>query len=139
MNVKYLWCYIDAKRALNMARDNLVEYEHSIYSPNAPGYTGMPIEHGNGDTDRLAPLAEKHGNLLSELISAMIEADRAYKLLDAFAKELTDEERELLYARYRKGLTLAETVTYLHRCERTLRRINNRIKEKFSKFEKNVR
>ena len=136
MNVKYLWCYIDAKKALDMARDNLIEYENSIYSPTTPGYTGMPIEHGDSDTDRLAPLAEKHSNLLSELIRAMIEADRAYKLLEAFAEELTDDERKVLYARYRKGFTLAEMEGYLHRCDRTLRRINNRIKEKFSKFEK---
>ena len=135
MNTKHLWDYFDAKKTLRVAREDLEEYESTIYSPKSPVVSGMPFEHGSAETDKLATLAQKHEDLLLTLIRAIMAADKAYKMLEVFAAILTDDEREVLYARYRKGMSFRDMEDELHRSERTLRRANNRIKEKFAKFE----
>lgn len=134
MNTKELWAYREALKILRRANERLEEYESVIYSPNGSRSNGMPYENGNNSPDRLAPIAEKHKELLQERDDARLRVHEAYKLLEEFEKTLTGDEIDVLHLRYRKGMTLLEIEPVLHRCERTLRRANNRIKEKFRKF-----
>lgn len=133
MNVKELWAYRDAVIAVHRALDDLVEYEAKIYSPGGARCNGMPFD-PTGDNDRLAPIAEKHEELIRKLEEAKLEAHRAYVMLENFSEHLTEDEREVLDLRYRKCYTMRELETNMHRCERSLRYIIKQIKIKFAPF-----
>ena len=119
--------------SVNRALDDLVEYEAKIYAPSGARCSGMPFD-PSGDNDRLAPIAEKHEELIQKLAEAKLEAHRAYVMLERFSDVLTEDEREVLDLRYRKCYTMRELETSLHRCERSLRYIIKQIKIKFAPF-----
>lgn len=133
MNVKELWAYRDAVIAVHRALDDLVEYEAKIYSPSGARCNGMPFD-PTGDNDRLAPIAEKHEELIRKLEEAKLEAHHTYVLLERFEETLVGEERDVLDLRYRKWLSPREIEARLHRSPRTIARIMRRVKEKFAKF-----
>lgn len=135
MNVNELWSYRDAALKVQRALDDLVEYEAKIYAPSGARCSGMPFD-PSGDNDRLAPIAEKHEELIQKLASAKLEAHKAYVMLEEFEKNLSDEECEVFNLRYRKWLTMAQIRFELHMSESTLKRSTRRVKEKFRKFEK---
>lgn len=133
MNVKELWAYRDAVCAVRRALDDLAEYEAKIYAPNGARCNGMPFD-PSGDNDRLAPIAEKHEELIQKLAEAKLEAHRAYVMLERFSEILTDDEREVLDLRYRKWFKPRDIAIELHLCERTVLRELKRVREKFSKM-----
>lgn len=135
MNVKELWAYADAKRHLRMIRENLYEFESNIYSPPGANTSGMPIEHGTENNDKLAAVIEKHQVLLAAEYNAVLKAVDAYDLLERFANTLSNDEQDVLYARYREGLTIRNMEQKLRRSESTLNRTLKRVKRKFESFE----
>lgn len=135
MNVKELWAYRDAVKKLRRAREALEEYESVIYSPNGARASGIPLERSHNSPDRLAPIVDKHDKLLIEEENARLEAHRAWDLLEAFGATLPDDELDVFKLRWLKGLTHREIGAKLHRSERTVKRMTNDMKRKFSKFE----
>lgn len=133
LNIKELWAYRNAVFAVRRALDDLTEYEAKIYAPNGARCDGMPFETVS-DNDRLAPIAEKHAELKRKLMDAKLEAHSAYVMLEAFETILVGDECDVLDLRYRKWMSTRDISSKLHRSERTIKRITNRIKEKFSKF-----
>lgn len=133
MNIKELWAYHDAVFAVRRALDDLTEYEAKIYAPSGARCNGMPFEAAS-DNDRLAPITEKHEELRRKLTDAKLAAHRAYVMLEEFERTLVGEECDVMDLRYRKWLSPREICAKLHRSDRTLRRVNNRIKEKFRNF-----
>ena len=134
MELKELWSYIDAKRAVNKAQERLIEYEAVIYSPGGVRASGMPFERSNDSPDRLAIIADNHDKLTRELTKAQEKAARAYEMLLSFERELTNEEVEVFFLRYVKGASVKDIAITLHRCEKTVARATHQIKNKFLKF-----
>lgn len=134
MELKELWSYIDAKRAVNKAQERLIEYEAVIYSPGGIRAAGVPVERSNDSPDRFAIIADNHEKLERELTKAQEKAARAYAMLLTFEKELSNEEVEVFFLRYVKNASVSEIMAVTHRCERTVKYINNKIKSKFQKF-----
>lgn len=134
MNVKELWSYIDATRALNRAQERLTEYENIIYFPRSARASGMPLERCNDSPDRMAIIADNHEKLIKARDEQQFKAAEALSLLYAFEETLTGDEMDVFSLRYKKGASVSEIEKVLHRSESTLKRINNRIKEKFRKF-----
>lgn len=137
MNVNELWSYRDAAMKVQRALDDLAEYESKIYSPSGARCNGMPFD-PSGDNDRLAPIAEKHEELIQKLAEAKLEAHQAYVMLEEFEKNLSDEECEVFNLRYRKWFSTREISTQLFRSDITIKRAYHRIKEKFKRFEKMI-
>ena len=135
MNVKDLWAYRDAVKALKRAREVLEEYEAVIYSPNGARASGIPLEKSHNSPDRLAPIVEKHDKLLIEEERAKLRAHEAFSMLEAFGATLPEDELDVFKLRWLKGLTHREISAKLHRSERTVKRMTNDMKRKFSKFE----
>lgn len=134
MNVKELWSYIDATRALNRAQERLLEYEEIIYSPGGVRASGVPLDRSHDSPDRIASIADNHDKLIKERDSAQEKAAGTLMMLYTFERELTEDESQVFFLRYVKGASVREIEKALHRSESTLKRINNRIKEKFRKF-----
>ena len=135
MELKELWSYIDAKRAVNTTRERLVEYEAVIYNPGTIRAAGEPAEHSNDSPDRFGIIADTHEVLLREWYQTRLRAAAAFKLLHSFEQALTSEEDEVFKIKYFDGKSQNEMLKELHRSESTLKRINKRIKEKFRKYE----
>lgn len=134
MELSRIWAYIDAKKRLRRASENLEEYEKSVYAPGTANMSGMPIEHSNVNHDKFAIIAETHSILTEARDLARIEATREYNLCLAFEHTLTDEEQEIFRKRYILGLKNRDISQELHQTERTVKYINKKIREKFSKF-----
>ncbi len=124
--------YINAVKSLNRARDNLTEYESVIYAPPAPsgeGFNATPASH-----DKLAPICQKHEELLSAREDARRAVHDAYCTLERFGKTLDENEYDVLILKYRRGWSVRKIATELHMCERTVKRTLSALREKFSKF-----
>lgn len=135
MNVKELWAYRDAVKALTRAREALEEYESVIYSPNGARASGIPLERSHNSPDRLAVIVDKHDKLLIEEERARLRACEAFTMLENFGKTLSEDELDVFKLRWLKGLTHREISAKLHRSERTVERMTGNMKRKFSKFE----
>lgn len=134
MELKDLWAYIDAKKAVNKAQERLIEYKAVIYSPGGVRAAGVPLERSNDSPDRLAIIADNHEKLQRELTKAQEKAARAYVMLLEFEKELSNEEVEVFFLRYIKNASVKDIALTLHRCDKTISRAIHQIKNKFSKF-----
>ena len=136
MNVKELWAYRDAVKALTRAREALEEYESVIYSPNGARASGIPLERSHNSPDRLAIIVDKHDKLLIEEERAKLQAHEAFTMLEDFGKTLPEDELDVFKLRWLKGLSHREISAKLHRSEPTVKRMTHKIKDKFRKFEK---
>lgn len=134
MNVKELWNYIDATRALNRAQERLLEYEAIIYSPGGVRASGMPLDRSHDSPDRIASIADNHDKLIKERDSAQEKAAGALMMLYTFERELTEDESQVFFLRYVKGVNVREIEKALHKCERTVRYNLCQIKTKFKNF-----
>ena len=95
MELKELWSYIDAKRAVNKAQERLIEYEAVIYSPGGTRAAGVPVERSNDSPDRFAIIADNHEVLIREELEAKLRAAKAFSMLHSFEQNLTNDERDI--------------------------------------------
>ena len=138
MEINRIWAYIDAQKRLNRAKENLEEYEGSIYAPSTANTSGMPIEHTNISPDKFAIIAETHSHLTEAMWCAMVEATKEYNVMIAFEQILTEEERGVFRMRYIQNKTIREIGQVMHQNERSVKYTNKIIRDKFIKFVLNI-